>query len=188
VARAHLKLPTDKKILLFFGFIRQYKGLDMLFKAMLLLQNKGSDIHLLVAGEFYEDRKSYDQLIAELGIGERLFMHTEFIADSEVKYYLSAADFVIQPYRNATQSGVTPLAYHFERPMLVTRVGGLPDSVKDGYSGLIAEPNPGSIAEKIEELYRLGECHFLPHLCEEKKKYSWTVLVDSIVELAQTSP
>jgi glycosyltransferase involved in cell wall biosynthesis len=187
-ARAHLKLPTDKKILLFFGFIRQYKGLDMLFKAMLLLQNKGSDIHLLVAGEFYEDRKSYDQLIAELGIGERLFMHTEFIADSEVKYYLSAADFVIQPYRNATQSGVTPLAYHFERPMLVTRVGGLPDSVKDGYSGLIAEPNPGSIAEKIEELYRLGECHFLPHLCEEKKKYSWTVLVDSIVELAQTSP
>jgi glycosyltransferase involved in cell wall biosynthesis len=186
-ARVYLKLPSDKKIILFFGFIRQYKGLDMLFKAMQLLQEKRNDIHLLVAGEFYEDRKPYDQLIVDLDIGKRLFLHTEFIADSEVQYYLSAADFVIQPYRNATQSGVTPLAYHFEKPMLVTRVGGLPDSVKDGLSGLIAEPTPESIAEKIEELYRLGESHFLPHLCEEKKKYSWTVLLDSIVELAQIS-
>lgn len=187
-ARGYLKLPVDQKMILFFGFIRHYKGLDMLFKAMKLLKDKGSEIHLLVAGEFYEDRKVYDDLITELGIGDSLFLHTEFIADSEVRYYLSAPDFVIQPYRNATQSGVTPLAYHFEKPMLVTRVGGLPDSVKDGYSGLIAEPNPESIAEKIEELYRWGESHFLPHLCEEKKKYSWTVLVDSIVELAQTSP
>ena len=186
-ARDYLKLPKDKKIVLFFGFIRQYKGLDILFRSMKILKERGSDIHLLVAGEFYEDRKPYDELVKELEIGEKLILRTEFISDSEVQYYLSAADFVIQPYRNATQSGVTPLAYHFEKPMLVTRVGGLPDSVVDGYSGLIAEPNPESIADRMEELYRLGESHFLPHLCEEKKKYSWKVLVDSIVELAQTS-
>ena len=100
-----------------------------------------------------------------------------------MKYYLSAADFVIQPYRNATQSGVTPLAYHFEKPMLVTNVGGLPDLVPHGKSGLVAEPNPASIAQGIMELYQLGEEHFLPHLRTEKVKYSWSNLVSAIASL-----
>jgi glycosyltransferase involved in cell wall biosynthesis len=184
-ARSYLNLPLQKKIILFFGFIRHYKGLDLLLRAMKILKEKGHDVHLLIAGEFYEDRRVYDELIEELEIKDRLFLHTEFIADKEVHYYLSAADFVVQPYRNATQSGVTPLAYHFEKPMLVTRVGGLPDSVVDGFSGLVAEPNPNSIAMKIEELYQLGENHFLPHLCEEKKKYSWSVLTETILELSR---
>lgn len=185
IARQKLGLNVDDKIILFFGFIRKYKGLDILLEAMKILNQKSetSNIKLLIAGEFYEDRKLCDDLITELNISSQLILRTEFISDSEVAYYLSAADFVIQPYRNATQSGVTPLAYHFEKPMLVTNVGGLPDLVPDGKVGLVAEPNANSIAEKIIELYQLGEEYFLPQLREEKKKYSWKILADTIVEI-----
>ena len=188
-ARTHLQLPADERIILFFGFIRQYKGLDLLLEAMSILklqkqQNPSLQIpKLLVAGEFYEVRKLYDDLIVKYQLQEQLILRTEFIADSEVKYYLSAADFIIQPYRNATQSGVTPLAYHFEKPMLVTNVGGLPDLVPHGKSGLIAEPNATSIANGIMALYQLGEDHFLPHLRTEKLKYSWSNLVNAIASL-----
>lgn len=188
-ARAHLQIPTHERIILFFGFIRQYKGLDLLLEAMSILklhqqQNPTLQIpKLLVAGEFYEDRKLYDELIIKYQLQDQLILRTEFIADSEVKYYLSAADFVIQPYRNATQSGVTPLAYHFEKPMLVTNVGGLPDLVPHGKSGLVAEPNATAIATGIMELYQLGEDHFLPHLRTEKLKYSWSNLVSAIASL-----
>ena len=187
-ARKHLSLPQNENIILFFGFIRKYKGLDLLLEAMSLLKSKQTttNIKLLIAGEFYEDQKLYDNLIAQLNISSSLILKTDFIPDSEVKYYLSAADFVIQPYRNATQSGVTPLAYHFNKPMLVTNVGGLPDLVPDYKVGLIAEPTAISIAEKIIELYQLGEQYFLPHLLEEKKKYSWSILLDKILSLANT--
>ncbi len=186
-ARKHLRLNEQENIILFFGFIREYKGLDLLLEAMALLKPKAqmANIKLLVAGEFYSDKKKYDDLIDKLNIAASLILRTDFITDSEVKYYLSAADFVIQPYRNATQSGVTPLAYHFEKPMLVTNVGGLPSLVPDGKVGLVAEPNPASIAEKIEQLYALGEAHFLPQLREEKKKYSWQLLAQQITTLAQ---
>ncbi len=183
IAREKLELSVDDKIILFFGFIRKYKGLDILLEVMNDERIRNSKIKLLIAGEFYEDRKLYDDLIIELNISSQLILRTEFISDSEVAYYLSAADFVIQPYRNATQSGVTPLAYHFEKPMLVTNVGGLPDLVPDGKVGLVAEPNANSIAQKIIELYQLGEEYFLPQLREEKKKYSWKILVDTIIEL-----
>lgn len=185
-ARKHLNLNVDDRIILFFGFIREYKGLDILLEAMALLKqsaisNQLSAIpKLLVAGEFYKDRKLYDDIIEQNNLQSLVILRTNFIADSEVKYYLSAADFVIQPYRNATQSGVTPLAYHFEKPMLVTNVGGLPDLVPDEKVGLIAEPNAESIAQKIRQLYALGEDHFLPYLKEEKKKYSWAKLVEAI--------
>lgn len=186
-ARKHLGLPENEKIILFFGFIRKYKGLDLLFEAMHILKNKSpetSAIKLLVAGEFYEDNEPYNKQIKELGIATSLILKTEFIADSEVKFYLSAADFVIQPYKNATQSGVTPLAYHFNKPMLVTNVGGLPDLVPNKKVGLVAEPNPNDIANKIEDLYTIGEAYFLPHLIEEKKKYSWSILVKKILHQA----
>ena len=100
-----------------------------------------------------------------------------------MKYYLCAAEVVVQPYRNATQSGVTPLAYHFEVPMIVTNVGGLPSMVPDNKVGLVAEPTAASIAEKIVEYFDKGEAHFLPYLREEKKKYSWKLMVDDIVRI-----
>lgn len=183
-ARQRLGLPENGKIILFFGFIRKYKGLDLLLEAMNEPVIRQSGIQLLVAGEFYEDSKEYGELISRLNIAPQLILRTDFIADSEVKYYLSAADFVIQPYRNATQSGVTPLAYHFEKPMLVTNVGGLPDLVPDKKVGIVTAPAPQAIAQGILDLYRLGEEQFLPHLREEKKKYSWARLSETIRQLA----
>jgi len=181
-ARRFLGINETEKIILFFGFIRKYKGLDLLLEAMSLL--KDTPYRLLIAGEFYEDRKQYDDQIAALGIQQQLILRTDFIPDSEVKYYLCAADMVIQPYRNATQSGVTPLAYHFEVPMVVTNVGGLPSLVPEGKVGLIAEPNPVSIAEKIRHFFEKGTAAFIPHLVAEKKKYSWEKMFRSIVEIA----
>ena len=186
-ARKLLGLNENEKIILFFGFIRRYKGLDLLLDAMALPSIKDGGIKLLIAGEFYEDRKSYDELIAQKHLLPQLILKTDFIPDSMVRYYLSAADFVIQPYRAATQSGVTPLSYHFEKPMLVTNVGGLPDLVPDGKAGLVSEPNPEAIAYNILKLYELGENFFLPHLRAEKKKYSWHNLTGCIRELSKAS-
>jgi glycosyltransferase involved in cell wall biosynthesis len=185
-ARKHLGIDASDKILLFFGFIRNYKGLDILLDSMKILQQHPAtaDIKLLIAGEFYEDRKQYDEQIAQLGIADSLILRTDFIPDSEVKYYLCAADVVVQPYRSATQSGVTPLAYHFEKPMIVTNVGGLPSLVPDGKVGLIAEPNSAAIAAKIFEYFEKGSASFLPYLVEEKKKYSWAKMTAAIRELA----
>ncbi|MDB5222085.1 MAG: glycosyltransferase [Chitinophagaceae bacterium] len=182
-AREKLGIGLDEKIILFFGFIRKYKGLDILLEAMKILKDQNQQVKLLVAGEFYDDRKIYEQLINKLGIRDWLILHTDFIPDSEVKYYLCAADCVVQPYRHATQSGVTPLAYHFEKPMIVTNVGGLPDMVP-GKIGLIAEPDAKDIANKIIEFFQLGDNYFLPHLREEKKKYSWDNMVQAIITLA----
>lgn len=183
-ARSILGLPEQEKIILFFGFIRKYKGLDLLLEAMATPGLKNSGIRLLVAGEFYEDEKVYLEQVEKLGISDQLYLRTDFIPDSEVRNYLCAADAVIQPYRNATQSGVTPLAYHFEKPMVVTNVGGLPALVPDGKVGLVTAPDPVSIANGILRFYQLGEDYFIPHLREEKKKYSWTVMAGRIFELA----
>ncbi len=185
LARQHLGIPATGKMILFFGFIRKYKGLDILLQAVQQLKSSIPDFKLLVAGEFYEDERGYQELIDRLNIRDRLILKTNFIADSEVKYYLCAADVLVQPYKNATQSGVTPLAYHFERPMIVTNVGGLPALVPHGKSGLVCEPDPGSIAHAIKEFYELGEDHFIPHLRSEKVKYSWKNIVEAIVTLSE---
>jgi len=184
-ARKKLNIDTDDRVILFFGFIRKYKGLDILLQAMKLLKQIPSvqNIKLLIAGEFYEDAANYSELLNDVAIKDNLIIRTEFIPDSMVKYYLCAADCVVQPYRNATQSGVTPLAYHFEIPMIVTNVGGLPSLVPDKKVGLVAEPNAESIAEKVKEYFDLGEEFFLPHLREEKKKYSWEIMVNKILEI-----
>jgi len=146
---------------------------------------KTAGIKLLIAGEFYEDEKQYQEQIEKLNIRDRLILRTDFIPDSEVRNYLCAADAVIQPYRNATQSGVTPLAYHFEKPMVVTNVGGLPALVPHEKVGLVAEPDPTSIADAILRFYQLGENYFIPHLRTEKQKYSWSNLVNAITKLAE---
>jgi glycosyltransferase involved in cell wall biosynthesis len=181
-ARKHLSLEASAKIILFFGFIRKYKGLDLLLQAM-ADENLGKEIKLLVAGEFYEDAHPYFELVKQLKLENRVIMQNKFIPDSEVRYYLSAADCVVQPYRNATQSGVTPLAYHFEKPMIVTNVGGLPDLVPDNKAGLVCEPHPASIADAIRRFYQLGEDYFIPHLRNEKSKYAWSNLTSAIFDL-----
>jgi glycosyltransferase involved in cell wall biosynthesis len=185
IAREKLQLSKGEKIILFFGFIRKYKGLDLLLDAMSDSRIKEQNIKLLIAGEFYEDEQPYLQKIQQKELQDSLYLHTHFIADSDVKYYLSAADAVIQPYRAATQSGVTPLAYYFEKPMVVTNVGGLPDLVPHQKSGLVCEPQPTAIADAILQLYENGIESFIPHLRVEKQKYSWPVLVNTITDLAK---
>ena len=191
LAREHLGIAAEQPIILFFGFIRKYKGLDLLLEAMAILKEQAqSDSSLvipklLVAGEFYDAKEGYLSQIDQLGIRDLLILKTDFIADDQVRYYLSAADFVIQPYKHATQSGVTPLAYHFEKPMLVTNVGGLAELVPDGKVGLVVNPTVADVAEGIKKLYALGEDHFLPELCVAKNKYGWPKLVQTIADLAE---
>ena len=182
-ARNYLKLPNNSKIILFFGFIRKYKGLDILLEAMADKRIKAAGIKLLVAGEFYQDSKPYLEQIDKLDINDNIILHTNFITDEEVKYYCCAADVIVQPYRNATQSGVTPLAYHFDKPMIVTNVGGLAKMVVDGETGLVAEPNPESITENILEYFNMGEQHFIPNLQIEKNKLSWDSFSTSVLKL-----
>ena len=190
-ARNFLHIPVEGNIILFFGFIRKYKGLDLLLEAMKILKDQKEKDNtkilptLLIAGEFYDDELLYKNIIQQLGIGDLLDLRTHYITEQEVKYYLSATDFVIQPYKNATQSGVTPLAYHFEKPMLVTNVGGLADMVPDNVAGVVVEPNASAIAEGIQKLYQLGDTHYLPQLRKEKEKYSWSHLTDAILQLAE---
>lgn len=184
-ALQHLNLPVADKYILFFGFIRQYKGLDLLISAMSDRRIRELDIRLIVAGEFYGDPAPYLQQIKELGLSDRIILRTEFIADSEVKYYFSAADLVVQPYRSATQSGVSQIAYHFEKPMLVTNVGGLSEIVPDGKVGYVVVPEPGEIASAISDFYenqRSGQ--FAPHIKTEKNKYLWSGMVDAINKAA----
>src|SRR6218665_1725467 len=185
-ARRKLQLSLDDKIILFFGFIREYKGLDLLLEAMADPAIKAAGIRLMIAGEFYTDDTPYKELIARLGIEQQLILRTIFIPDSEVQPYLCACDAVIQPYRSATQSGVTPLAYHFEKPMIVTNVGGLPDLVPHEKVGLIVEQTPGSLADGMLRFFELGENFFIPHLRIEKQKYSWPSMVEKIYVLADS--
>lgn len=149
-----------------------------------MLQEKypeNNNIRFLIAGEFYEDKRVYEELIHGTGIADKLILKTDFIPDSEVRNYLCAADVVIQPYRHATQSGVTPLAYHFEIPMIVTNVGGLPDLVPDGKVGIVTEPDPAAIADAIHHYFNTGKENYLPGLREEKKKYSWQLMAEKIL-------
>lgn len=192
-ARKKLGIGKEELVILFFGFIRKYKGLGILLDAMKILktqiQNSIPNLRdqipkLLVAGEFYEDEKPYLRQIKENNLENVVILKTQFIPDSQVKYYLCAADCVVQPYRNATQSGVTPLAYHFEKPMIVTNVGGLPALVPNEKAGLVAEPNAQSIAEAIMRYFQLGENFFLPHLRIEKEKYKWSRITEAIFQLS----
>lgn len=187
-AQQYLQLDPNKKTLLFFGFIREYKGLDILLDAIKIIKDKNqvlyNTIQLVIAGEYYDDAKKYTSKITEHKIEEVVIQKTNFIADSEVKYYLCAADVVVQPYRNATQSGVTPLAYHFEKPMIVTNVGALAKNVPHQKVGLVCEPTPQSIAHAIETFFTLEVDLLLQNIKEEKKKYSWEILVQTILTLS----
>ena len=184
-ARTQLGLPQQDKIIIFFGYIRKYKGLDLLIQAMADETIKKFGIQLMVVGEFYEDASGYHDLVNALGLQDQIKFYSNYIPDGEVKNYVCSADFIIQPYKNATQSGVTPLAYHFEKPMLVTNVGGLADTVPNLKTGIVVEPNIQAITKGIKTLYELGENHFIPNIIEEKKKYSWEQMTEKFLALYQ---
>jgi glycosyltransferase involved in cell wall biosynthesis len=184
-ARNNLKLSQSDKIILFFGFIRKYKGLDLLIAAMASPAIREQQIKLMIVGEFYEDEKNYLDQIHHLGLQDQILIYNDFVSDEEVKNYVCSADFIIQPYRNATQSGVTPLAYHFDKPMLVTNVGALADTVPNGKVGVVVDPYPESIAKGILELYTNGMDSYLPYIAIEKQKYSWKKMAENFITLHQ---
>ena len=184
-ARKILHLNSNDKVILFFGFVRAYKGLDLLIEAMTDPAVKAAGIKLVIAGEFYEAPEPYLSQIENLGLSDCVSVYNQYIGEQDVKLYVSAADFIIRPYKNATQSGVTPMAYHFLKPMLVTNVGGLADTVPHDKVGLVVSPNVKSIADGILKLYERGTDHFMPHLINEKKKYSWEQMRESFLTLYQ---
>jgi glycosyltransferase involved in cell wall biosynthesis len=188
LAQQKICIATNKKTIVFFGFIRQYKGLDLLFDALYILQKENKPLYqnlqVLIAGEYYEDATKYKTQIKNLQLENVVVEKTSFIPDSEVKNYICSADVIIQPYKNATQSGVTPLAYHFEKPMIVTNVGALASNVPHQKVGLVCEPNAKSIAAAITTFFTLDTNYLLTNIKEEKKKYSWEVLTQTIFDLA----
>ena len=175
-------LDVEQRYTLFFGLIRDYKGLDLLLRAWAKWMPEGRK--LLIAGEFYASREKYISLIEELGLREKVVLHDRFIADEDVRYYFSAADALVLPYRTATQSGVTQIAYNFSLPMIVTRVGGLPEIVPDGRVGLVCEPTAESIKDALEQLYEGDTLQRLKdNFAQERKRFSWATMCDKLVEV-----
>lgn len=175
--------PNDKH-LLFFGFIRKYKGLDILLHA--LADKRLKDVKLIIAGEFYDTPKQYHDLITELGIQNQVILKSDFIPSEEVKYYFCAADMVAQTYRTATQSGVTQIGYHFERPMLVTDVGGLSEIIPNEKVGYVTKVKSESVAEAIADFYNNNrEQEFTANTKKEKKRFTWKNLVQAIEKMVK---
>jgi len=188
VARQKLKLDVDTKYLLFFGFIRDYKGLDLLIYAFADERLRKFPVKLLVAGEYYSSPEPYLELIKKNNLEDLIELRTEFIPDNEVNLYFSAADMVVQPYKSATQSGVTQIGYHFNKPMLVTNVGGLSEIIPDGKIGYVVEPDVTSIADALVDFFannRITE--FETNIVEEKKKFSWSNLVQTFLSVYNKS-
>lgn len=186
-AQKRLGLDDSFRYLLFFGFIRDYKGLDLLLEAFADERLRKTPLKLIVAGEFYCDPKPYQEQIARLGIGEHVIMSNDFIPDSAVANYFCASDLVVQPYKSATQSGVTQIAYHFNKPMLITDVGGLAEIVPHGKVGYVVPPEPAAIANAIVDYYEEHrEQEFAAHAAVEKLKYTWSRMVEAVNEVAGT--
>lgn len=185
-AKKSLQLNPDFNYILFFGIIRKYKGLDILLNAFTDQRIKAKKLKLLIAGEFYEDETEYLKIINDSNLQGDVFITKTFIPNGEVVNYFCAADIVVQPYRHATQSGVTQIAYHFNKPMLVTDVGGLKEMVSHQVVGYVIEPNAEAVADAINDFYTNGkEELFIQGIRQEKLKYSWQIMVDKILELYQ---
>jgi len=184
VAREKLNLDSQTRYLLFFGFIRDYKGLDLLLKAFADDRLRKFPVKLLIAGEYYSSPEPYLELIKKNHLEDLIVLRTDFIADEEVNLYFSAADMVVQPYKSATQSGVTQIGYHFNKPMLVTNVGGLSEIIPHGVIGYVVEPDSQEIADVLVDFYvneRMAE--FEANIVDEKKKFSWTNMVNTFLLL-----
>ncbi|MBQ1874999.1 MAG: glycosyltransferase [Paludibacteraceae bacterium] len=169
-----LGLDPEKRYMLFFGLVRAYKGLDLLLDAFGQIKDQLPDIQLLIAGEFYEKEEAYREQIARNGLTDRVIIRNEFIPDADLRKYFGAADLIVQPYKTATQSGVTQVAFHFEKPMLVTNVGGLGEIVHNRKMGYATEPQAESIAEALLDYYRNNRQEaFTEYVRKEKTKYGW---------------
>ena len=184
IAQNKLGLSTHYHYLLFFGLIRQYKGLDTLINAFADERIDKSKVKLIVAGEFYDDKLPYETLIQQHQLQDSIILVDKFIPDNEVVNYFCAADMVVQPYKTATQSGVTQIAYHFNKPMLVTDVGGLKEMIPNNVVGYVVEPNPTSVANAMVDFYTNNkEAEFVKGVEAEKQKYAWSNMSKALLSL-----
>lgn len=177
-----LGLDASQRYAMFFGLIRDYKGLDVLIEAWSDFRRAGHK--LIIAGEFYASRDKYINLIKQHGLEGDIILHDFFVPDHNVRYYFSAADCVVLPYRSATQSGVTQICYNFCTPVIVTRVGGLAEIVPDGRVGYVCDPSKEGVLKALEDIYtddRLQQ--FAEAMVEERKRFSWSAMCDKIEEL-----
>ena len=187
-AKKLLGLDSDTKYMLFFGFIRDYKGLDILLKSLDTGYIKNNNIKLLVAGEFYTDSKPYFSLIEQHNLQDVVIMSNDFIPDSKVALYFNAADVVVQPYKDATQSGVTQIAYHFEKPIITTNVGGLAEIVPDNEVGFVVQPVVEEVKQAIIRFYKENkEEEFKTNIKTLKQHYSWNNMLKAIDEVVEMS-
>jgi glycosyltransferase involved in cell wall biosynthesis len=183
-AKKKLNLPLDKKIILFFGFIRDYKGLDELIRSMGLLP---ADYHLVIAGESYGSFDKYNELIKQLKLSERISLFVRYIDDFEVPSFFSAADVCVLPYKSATQSGIVQIAYNFNMPVIATDKGGLSEMITDNKTGLIIPSHePTLIAGKIEEYFK-NNCYseFSKNIQLHREDFSWEGFAEAIIKLAE---
>ena len=183
-AKQNLGLEENVNYLLFFGFVRRYKGLDIMIDVMADKRIQDLGVKLIVAGEFYDNKQEYISQINSLGISENIILKSDFIPEEDVKNYFCACDMITQTYRTATQSGVTQIAYHFERPMLVTNVGGLAEIVPHNKVGYVCDINTKDIADCVVDFYDNNkEKQFSENTKTEKKRFTWKELVDGIEKL-----
>lgn len=181
-----LGLDAEQRYMLFFGLIRDYKGLDLLLKAYADSRFRKMNVKLIVAGEFYSGSEKYFEMEKELGLEGMVVWKSDFVPDSEVRYCFGAADIVVQPYKSATQSGVTQIAYHFEKPMLVTNVGGLAEIVPDGKVGYVVEPESARIADALVDFFEnKRQEQFTDGILKEKKQYAWSNMTRSVKKAAE---
>lgn len=184
-----LKLDSNFRYILFFGFIRDYKGLDLLIKAMSDKRFDALKTKVIVAGEFYSNPEPYHKLIDQLGVKNKIILKTDFIADDEVNKYFCCADIVAQPYKHATQSGVTQIGYHFNKPMLVTNVGGLPEIIPHNVIGYVVEPEEKAISDALIDFFTSDKkSTFETNILTEKKKFLWSAMTASILKIANNKP
>lgn len=184
-ARQRLGLPAGAPVLLFFGFVRPYKGLEVLLDALPAIREAVPDVRLLIAGEFYEQADYYQRRIRELGLTSCVHVHDRYIPESEVAWYFSAADLVVQPYLSATQSGVVPMAFHFERPVVVSAVGGLPEMVPHEEAGFVVPPgNVGALAEAVVRFFQEAWAARLTEGVRRlRKRYGWEPLCETLEQM-----
>lgn len=181
-AAKKLGLDAEMKYLLFFGLVRKYKGLDLLIESFARSEKAKQNYKLIIAGEFYDNPTSYLEQIKNLEIEEQVIVHNQYIPDDQIKYYFSIADLITQTYRTATQSGISQLAFHFEKPMLVTSVGGLGEIVIDGKTGYVTEANVDSITSQLNRfISEKDNINYLPAIQEEKKKYTWKAFIETLL-------
>jgi glycosyltransferase involved in cell wall biosynthesis len=182
-ARSILGL-SDRPTMIFFGYVRHYKGLDLLIEALPLVRNQ-VDAQVIVAGEFYENREEIEARIEQLGLAEgpdpAVKLFSDYIPNEEVHLYFSAADVVVQPYRSATPSGVAQTAFFFEKPMIVTDLGVLAEVVPDGKAGFVVPPeDPGQLADAVIRFFERGAESFREGVREQRQRFSWDELASQL--------